>query len=104
MKRSAVGLAEIADLHNLAAAFHAAARGKRGRGDVEAFRGNLDRELSALHAVPGFPKSIDPTTVDDYLMYGCIPSPKTIFKGRSGERYLMQLPIRLVNSRTISVR
>ena len=50
MKRSAVGLAEIADLHNLAAAFHAAARGKRGRGDVEAFRGNLDRELSALHA------------------------------------------------------
>ena len=50
MKRSAVGLAEIADLHNLAAAFHAAARGKRGRSDVEAFRDNLDRELSALHA------------------------------------------------------
>jgi hypothetical protein len=50
MKRSAVGLAEIADLHNLAAAFHAAARGKRGRGDVEAFRDNLDRELSALQA------------------------------------------------------
>ena len=50
MKRSAVGLAEIADMHNLAAAFHAAARGKRGRGDVEAFRGDLDRELSALHA------------------------------------------------------
>jgi RNA-directed DNA polymerase len=50
MKRSPVGLIEIADLHNLAAAFHAAARGKRGRGDVEAFRANLDGELAALRA------------------------------------------------------
>lgn len=41
---------EIADLHNLAAAFHSAARGKRGRADVEAFRDNLDRELAALRA------------------------------------------------------
>jgi retron-type reverse transcriptase len=48
MKRSTVGLAEIADLHNLAAAFYAAAQGKRGRGDVEAFRLHLDRELAAL--------------------------------------------------------
>ena len=48
MKRSGVGLDEIADMHNLAAAFHAAARGKRGRGDVEAFRSNLDRELEGL--------------------------------------------------------
>ena len=43
-------LAEIADWHNLATAFHAAARGKRGRGDVEAFRADLDRELSDLQA------------------------------------------------------
>ena len=50
MKRSAAGLAEVADLHNLASAFHAAARGKRGRGDVEAFRANLDRELAVLRA------------------------------------------------------
>jgi RNA-directed DNA polymerase len=50
MKRSAVGLAEIADLHNLAAAFHAAARGKRGRGDVEAFRADLDRQLAMMRA------------------------------------------------------
>jgi hypothetical protein len=48
MQRSAVGIAEIADLHNLAAAFHRAARGKRGRGDVEEFRRNLDYELAAL--------------------------------------------------------
>jgi len=48
MKRSAVGLTEIADWHNLAAAFYAAARGKRGRDDVEAFRADLDRELSDL--------------------------------------------------------
>ena len=48
MKRSAVGLTEIADWHNLASAFHAAARGKRGRGDVEAFRANLDSELALL--------------------------------------------------------
>jgi hypothetical protein len=50
MKRSTIGLAEIADMHNLAAAFHAAARGERGRGDVEAFRANLDGELAALCA------------------------------------------------------
>jgi RNA-directed DNA polymerase len=50
MRRSAVGLAEIADWHTLAAAFHAAARGKCGRGDVETFRGNLDRELASLRA------------------------------------------------------
>jgi len=48
MKRSPVGLAEIADLHNLATAFHVAARGKRGRGDVEAFRSHLDHELASL--------------------------------------------------------
>jgi hypothetical protein len=51
MKRSAVGLTEIANWHNLAAAFHAATRGKRGRGDVEAFRRNLDDELSDLGGI-----------------------------------------------------
>lgn len=50
MQRSSLSIAEVADLHNLAAAFHAAARGKRGRGDVEAFRGNLDRELASMQA------------------------------------------------------
>src|SRR3954467_13201881 len=50
MKRSPVGLAEIAELHNLATAFHAAARGKRGRGDVEAFQSHLDYELASLRA------------------------------------------------------
>ncbi len=50
MKRSGLTLGEVADLHNLATAFHAAARGKRGRGDVEGFRRNLDRELAAMRA------------------------------------------------------
>ena len=48
MKRSTVGLLEIADPHTLASAFHLAARGKRGRGDVEAFRDNLDTEIRRL--------------------------------------------------------
>ena len=50
MQRSGVGLTEIADLDNLGAAFHAAARGKRGRGDVETFRSDLDKELAAMRA------------------------------------------------------
>ena len=48
MNRSAIGLAEIADFHTLAAAFRAAARGKRGRHDVEMFRVNLEQELLGL--------------------------------------------------------
>jgi RNA-directed DNA polymerase len=48
MQRSAIGLEDIVAWDNLAAAFHAAARGKRGRGDVEAFRANLEHELAAL--------------------------------------------------------
>lgn len=50
MKRSRATLAEVADWANLARAFSAAARGKRGRGDVEAFRADLDRTLSRLRA------------------------------------------------------
>ena len=48
MKRSRVGIAEVADWHNLTAAFGRAALGKRGRVDVENFRRNLDDELTSL--------------------------------------------------------
>ncbi|MBK4722107.1 RNA-directed DNA polymerase [Azospirillum sp. YIM DDC1] len=48
MKRSAVGLAEIADWHTLAAAFHRAARGKGRRDEVRCFRAALMDELSGL--------------------------------------------------------
>lgn len=48
MKRSRVGIAEVADWCNLAAAFGRAALGKRGRADVESYRLNLDTELAAL--------------------------------------------------------
>lgn len=48
MKRSRVGIAEVAEWDNLATAFGRAALGKRGRSDVEAYRRNLDDELSAL--------------------------------------------------------
>lgn len=48
MRRSAVGLTEIADLHGLGAAFHAAARGRRDRPEVQAFAADLDRNLAQL--------------------------------------------------------
>jgi len=48
LRRSAIRLEDIADTHNLAAAFHAAAKGKRGRGDVEDFRAHFEREIAAL--------------------------------------------------------
>ena len=48
MKRHPLTLTTIADWHNLATAFHLAAKGKQGRRDVEAFRVNLFAELSAL--------------------------------------------------------
>jgi len=50
MKRSPVGLTEVADWHNLAAAFHRAAYGKRARPDVQRFAANLDGELARLRA------------------------------------------------------
>jgi hypothetical protein len=50
MKRSGMGITDVADWHNLARAFRLAARGKRGHAEVEAFRENLDRELSHLQA------------------------------------------------------
>ncbi|MBF0631362.1 MAG: RNA-dependent DNA polymerase [Magnetococcales bacterium] len=48
MKRSAVGLAEVADWHNLAAAFHRAAQGKGSRDEVRFFRADLHGELARL--------------------------------------------------------
>jgi hypothetical protein len=50
MQRSAVTLADIADWHNLAAAFHRAALGKRHRPEVQRFAAGLDQELARLRA------------------------------------------------------
>lgn len=50
MRRSPVGLETIADWHNLAAAFHRAALGKRSRPEVQRFAANLDAELARLRA------------------------------------------------------
>lgn len=48
MKRSRIGVAEVADWRTLVVAFGRAALGKCGRADVEHYRRNLDGELSAL--------------------------------------------------------
>jgi RNA-directed DNA polymerase len=48
MKRSRVGLTQVADWHNLAAAFQRAARGKWARDEVRAFRADLLGQLAAL--------------------------------------------------------
>jgi RNA-directed DNA polymerase len=48
MKRSPIGLEAVADWHNLAAAFHRAAIGKRARPEVQRFAANLDAELARL--------------------------------------------------------
>ena len=48
MRRSRVGLAAIADWHNLAAAFQRAARGKGRRDEVRQFRADLNGELARL--------------------------------------------------------
>ncbi|MEK6643344.1 MAG: asparagine synthase (glutamine-hydrolyzing) [Planctomycetota bacterium] len=37
-------------------------------------------ELKSLLAVPGIPREVDATALVDYLTFGFIPSPKTIFK------------------------
>jgi asparagine synthase (glutamine-hydrolysing) len=37
-------------------------------------------ELKALLAVPGVPMEVDPTALIDYLTFGFIPAPKTIFR------------------------
>ncbi|MAE88927.1 MAG: RNA-dependent DNA polymerase [Pelagibaca sp.] len=50
MKRSRLTLDDITDWHSLMTAFGRAALGKRGRPDVEAYRANLDGELSALRS------------------------------------------------------
>ncbi len=38
-------------------------------------------ELQGLLEYPGLPRQVDWTAVDDYLTYGYIPAPKTIFHG-----------------------
>ncbi|MBF0423841.1 MAG: hypothetical protein HQL73_12710 [Magnetococcales bacterium] len=48
MRRSAVGLEEVADWHNLATAFHRAARGKGMREEVRFFRAHLYDALARL--------------------------------------------------------
>jgi len=49
MKRSRVGISEVADWHSLVTAFARAALGKCGRADVERYRRELDGELRLLH-------------------------------------------------------
>ncbi len=48
MKSSRLSLPDIAQWPNLMQAFTRAALGKRGRGDVEAYRANLEQEIEAL--------------------------------------------------------
>lgn len=48
MRRSPVGLLEVADLDHLARAFHRAAQGKRLRPEVQAFAARLDSNLAEL--------------------------------------------------------
>ena len=48
MRRSGVGLSEVADWHNLAAAFHRAAKGATDGPVIQGFRENLAAELSDL--------------------------------------------------------
>ncbi len=38
-------------------------------------------ELKSLLQVPGIPRTIDPTALDDYLTYQYVPHPKCIFEG-----------------------
>jgi asparagine synthase (glutamine-hydrolysing) len=38
-------------------------------------------ELSALVALPTMPRQLDPAAVDDYLAFGYVPDPQTIYAG-----------------------
>jgi asparagine synthase (glutamine-hydrolysing) len=38
-------------------------------------------ELKSLLAVPGLPRDIDPSAIDEYLTYQYVPHPNTIFRG-----------------------
>jgi asparagine synthase (glutamine-hydrolysing) len=38
-------------------------------------------ELQALLRHPGLPRRVDATALDDYLTYGYVPAPRTIFRG-----------------------
>lgn len=48
VRRSPLGLEPVADWHNLAAAFHRAARGKRMRPEVQHFAGDFEGALARL--------------------------------------------------------
>ena len=48
MKRSGISVTEVADWHNLSAAFHRAQRGKREQADVQAFSSDLYQQLALL--------------------------------------------------------
>jgi len=50
VKRSPVSLQQVADWHNLTAAFQLAARGKRDRDEVRRFAARLEHEIAALRA------------------------------------------------------
>lgn len=50
MRRSSLGLDDIADWHNLAAAFYRAAKSARNRAAVAAFHATLDKNLARLRA------------------------------------------------------
>ncbi len=50
MKRSAVSIRDVADWHNLAAAFRRAAIGKGRRDEVRGFRADLDGKLARLRS------------------------------------------------------
>lgn len=50
MKRSRVGLQQVADWHNLSSAFYLAARGKRDSDEVRRFAARLEQEIAALRA------------------------------------------------------
>src|SRR5919205_1152952 len=38
-------------------------------------------ELKSLLTVPGLPREIDPSAIDEYLTYQYVPHPNTIFRG-----------------------
>jgi len=38
-------------------------------------------EMKALLADPKLPRDVDPSAIDAYLTYSCIPAPRTIFRG-----------------------
>jgi asparagine synthase (glutamine-hydrolysing) len=48
---------------------------------VESGRVTFASELKSLLAVPGCPREIDATAIDEYLLYQYVPHPNSIFRG-----------------------